>query len=131
MGDLMDTDSKTTVWEILQSHKGKANAISQHDLAGQAGLSPRGAREIVKLLIEEERRLICSNYSGTGGYYLPETDAELEETRTILKAHARSIFRRCQALGVKIDDLQMELFETNLGTASGAPTKEETLNGTR
>lgn len=106
----MDSDNKNTVWEILQSHKGKAQAISQHDLAGQAGLSPRGAREIVKLLIEEERRLICSNYSGTGGYYLPETEAELDETRAILKAHARSIFRRCQALGVKIDDLQMELF---------------------
>lgn len=103
-------ETSNQIWHILQAHKGKASAITQHGLASATGLNPRAVREIVKGLIEEEHRLICSSYQGHGGYYLPETQNEIEETRRLLRSHAISIFRRCKALGVDINKLQMELF---------------------
>lgn len=108
--------NKLLVWEILQSHKGKANSISQNDLAAQVGVQPRCAREIVKSLIENDREKICSNYDAGGGYFIPESDAEIKEARQKLKSHAISIFKRYSALDGNIKELQMELFGGANGT---------------
>lgn len=105
-----DNDNALAVWEILQKHKGKAHAITQTDLAAQAGVRPRCAREIVKRLIEEDHRVICSNYNVGGGYFIPESDAEIKESREVLRAHALSILKRYKAMDGDINQLQMELF---------------------
>ena len=105
-----DNNNALAVWNVLRAHKGKANAITQNDLASLAGVRPRCARGIVKRLIEEDRRMICSSYQGNGGYFIPNTAEEIADTRRLLKSHALSILKRCSALGVDINELQMELF---------------------
>lgn len=110
VSELNIKETSARVWMVLQAHRGRANAISQNNLAHEIGLGPRTAREVVKHLIENEGRQICSAYNAGGGYYLPETQDEIEETRRLLRSHAISIFKRCKALGVDIKKLQMELF---------------------
>ncbi len=107
----VSAEVKRKVWTIVQDCRGKARAVTQAGIARRAGVCPRVARDAVKALIEEDRCQICSDYKGGGGYYLPETEAEIEETREILRGHALSILKRAKALGVDIDKLQTELFE--------------------
>lgn len=104
---------RNKVWAILGGRVGKARAITQNGLAKACGISARVARDAVKHLIEDDGIQICSDYKGGGGYYLPESEAEVEETREILRHHARSILKRAQALGVDINELQMDLFGGN------------------
>lgn len=105
-----DNKGAQRVWEILQNHKGEAHAISQYALAIETGLRPRSARGLVKRLIEEDHRVICSSYHGGGGYFIPNTAEEIAKTRKVLRAHALSILKRYAAMDGDINELQMELF---------------------
>lgn len=83
------------VWTELQSHRGKDNAITARDLARRMDSQDRTVRKAIELLIAEESRLIGASVDGVrGGFYLIETEEELEEVRAILRARASKIFLR-------------------------------------
>ncbi len=73
------------VLSALSAHIGAANGIPAADLAARLGLLPRMVRQLVS-----ELRLNGHAVCGTPqtGYYLAETDAELEETCQFLRGRA-------------------------------------------
>ena len=93
------------VWRVLQDHVGKANAISQADLAAATELPPRQVRQIVRDLVVTCRRPICSSYGG--GYYLTANDNEAQEAAEGLRAHALKMLIRASVLNKT--SLEMEI----------------------
>jgi hypothetical protein len=70
---------------ILQAHRGLARAVSVADLAEQLGLGREkaGQRRVQMLkreLVEQGYPIGSSCSTGNGGYYWPETQAEVEAT---------------------------------------------------
>lgn len=75
--------------------KGKKNAISAKELAEKLGFP---SVRVLQKNIEKARAegvLILS--STTGGYYLPENDAEIEEFVATLRSRAIGIFKAIKA----------------------------------
>jgi len=89
------TMSEREVWAVLGLIHGKANAISHKDLAHKTNKPERKVRSIVVSLIIKHRLVICSSYDReNGGYYLPETGDEVQETCKKLHGHALGILFR-------------------------------------
>ena len=105
------SQDELTVWKTLLHHKGKKHSITQHRLADHTGISCRHVREIIKALVEEHRQEIASNYDSGGGYYIPVSQKEVDETCDKLYGHALSILKRYSVFKkIDIDKLQTELF---------------------
>lgn len=83
---------------ILSGHKGRERAITSRELAKLMRLSTREVRQVIADLVERGQLIGASVGGVDGGYYLIETDEELEETRAILRARATAIFQRDRAL---------------------------------
>lgn len=89
------TMQERQVWTVLSLKRGKSQAISQERLANITNKNTRAVRKVVESLIVNHRVVICSSYDKeNGGYYLPETDAEIEETCRKLHSHALQILKR-------------------------------------
>lgn len=73
------------VLAALSSHVGAGNGITAADLAARLGLLPRMVRQLVS-----ELRLNGHAVCGTPktGYYIAETEAELEHTCQFLRSRA-------------------------------------------
>ncbi|QPJ61671.1 MAG: hypothetical protein G3M70_07140 [Candidatus Nitronauta litoralis] len=101
------------VWDMLQTARGKSNAISREALAEALNISDRKIREIVAALIVDWGTIIISDYR-SGGYYLPSCESEIETYIHNLHSHGVSILKREAAIK-KIDlaellaEYQMEL----------------------
>lgn len=83
------------IYELLA--EGKENARTARELAKILNCKPRE----ITIQIEKERREgrpICASCGSTPGYYLPESDQELNDYCECLKSRAVEIFRTRQAL---------------------------------
>jgi transcription initiation factor IIE alpha subunit len=91
-------DEKSRVLGILRAHHGKAQAITSRELAKRLQLSTREVREIIAQLVSEGELIGASVAGVDGGFYLIENEADLEETRAILRSRASKIFERDREL---------------------------------
>ena len=87
-------DDTSRLLGILQGHRGKDRAITSRELAKRLNLSTREVREIVAQLVGDGELIGASVAGVDGGFYLIESEADLEETRAILRSRASKIFNR-------------------------------------
>lgn len=99
------------VWNALHGHVGKDSAIGQAALAEKAGLGPRKMRDLIWELIVDLGKTICTRYGGRkqAGYFLPASQAEIDETVEVQKGHALKILRKISAL--KKTSLEIEIMD--------------------
>ena len=83
---------------ILLQHRGKERAITSRELGMLLQLSTREVREIIAEMVADGELIGASVDGVDGGYYLIESEADLEETRAILRARATKIFARDREL---------------------------------
>jgi hypothetical protein len=124
--------NEIAVLNILNQHRGKANAIPYHDLAGLVCLGQRALRRVVEGLIREHQVPVCTSYDrGDGGYYLPRTAREVREASHKLRKHGVAILCRASALekislAEMLGQLSLEIKKTKSGenyepTRTGTP----------
>jgi len=89
---------KAAVRAVLEGHPGARNAVTSERLAREVGLSTRKVRALIVELVEEGLPVGASVDGTRGGYYLIQSEEELEQTRAILRGRAREIFARDRAL---------------------------------
>ncbi len=82
----------------LRRYRGLAMAITSENLARHVHLEPRRVRAVIADLIKAGE-MIGSSVSGEHlGYFMIQTEQELEMTRAVLRSRAREIFARDAAL---------------------------------
>lgn len=87
------------IWQALKWRKGKEYAISYHKLAEELGVHERAVRAAVKRLIEVFLLPICSSYApDCGGYFIPQTEAEVNAAYEKLYKHGLSLLTRAARL---------------------------------
>lgn len=91
----LSLDPKTSVLNTLQGHVGAANGITAKNLAVMARLSERDVRAQVSAL-REEGIAICGH--PRTGYFVAETQAELETTVEYLTSRAMHSLRLASRL---------------------------------
>ncbi|MFC6645481.1 hypothetical protein ACFQBQ_07750 [Granulicella cerasi] len=91
------TDEEGYVLVVLRLHVGKANSIARADLCEQTGIADRTVRAIVSDLRLQFALPIGSNREN-GGYYLPETLAEVSELTEPMVRQALSLLRSVRSL---------------------------------
>lgn len=84
------------VWDILQDHQGKERAITNRDLAAEAGMHERVVRTVLKTLTEEHRKPIGS-LPGLGVFVIASR-SELEEVVQFYQQHSLSLLHRMAVL---------------------------------
>lgn len=104
------------VLEVLQRHRGRAQAIGLDVLAASAGISERNVQSAVAVLIEQDGQPIGSATAQPAGYYLIETEDELAASLGQLTHRIVSLARRISALKrsttpVVLQQLAIELTE--------------------
>lgn len=81
---MIDDDLKARFRQIMARHRGARNAIQVRELAGRLGLGEghNGQRvvQIVKRELVDEGVLIASSCGKQSGYFLPETNEEVQAT---------------------------------------------------
>jgi|TARA_R100000049_G_C1905082_1_gene53945 hypothetical protein len=101
----LPTDERR-VLEVLIPCVGKARAIGKRELTYAAGMLREGtgapnekrARDAVFSLIVDHGVPICSSTSATkGGYFLPETHAEIAAARDTIQSYVRHHQQRLDA----------------------------------
>lgn len=90
---------KDRVIECLRT--GRANALSQGEIALMTGMSRRMVREIITELVVSTDLMIGSATEPDGGYYIIQTAAELREALLHLYPREAAIRKRRQALEAK------------------------------
>jgi hypothetical protein len=75
----------------LHAHRGLRNAISVPSMAAQLGVSTRTAQDIKKRLVEQHGISIGSSCGKQHGWYLPETQSEVEATMKQYRNRVRSL----------------------------------------
>lgn len=88
---------------------GKENAIATEELAKRLGFESARALQVDIAKSRNAGQVILS--STTGGYYLPQNDAEIEELVEVLRARAINTFRAIQSAKqyLKQDKEQMNI----------------------
>jgi len=105
------TGREQAVWDVLRYRHGRDAAISRRDLAEASGVPDRKLRDIIHALVVDHRKRIVSDYSG-GGYYIPASQAEVEDHLRVLECHAKSILHRMAVLKrTSVSRVQRSLFE--------------------
>ena len=98
-------DDADAVLSILEYHQGQENAITSRALARTLCMSTRRVRQVIAGLVKAGHLIGATVDGETGGYFLIETEEELEATRAILRARAGAIFERdrdlCRAWNVQ------------------------------
>jgi len=114
---------------ILSAHRGLAQAISVADMAGRMGFGREKAgqrkAQLVKAAAVDAGHLIGSSCGASHGWYVPESDAEVQATVGQYKARLRSLavlIRQTEgAAGVKtyLGQLAMEFEPTPIVSHGG------------
>jgi hypothetical protein len=81
--------------EILEHHRGRANALQVRHFAQLVGVDERRAQILVKHLVEDHGVLIGSAVTRPFGYYIPETPEEV-------RAVTAQLYHRIASLAVRI-----------------------------
>lgn len=71
--------AERAVWNALQAHRGRPQAIRKGDLARATGLHEREMRHALKSLVEKKGKRIGSTPTHPPGYFIIESDAEAWE----------------------------------------------------
>lgn len=105
------------VLDVLQRHRGRAQAIGLDVLAACAGISERDVQSAVALLIEQHSIPIGSAVKKPMGYFLIETEDELAESLSQLTHRITALARRIAALKqsttpIVLHQLALEIEET-------------------
>ena len=66
---------------------GRANALTQHEIAALTGLSPRQVRNQITLL--RGQYPICSSTLPSGGYYMAESVEDIDDTLRHMEGRAK------------------------------------------
>jgi len=105
------TDLERAVWAELRWHKGKRLAITYRVLARKLNAPERAVRNAVSRLVNVFHKPICASYHPEhGGYYIPATQEEIEETYCKYYKHALSLLRRASELkNIKLRSLLEQL----------------------
>ena len=91
---------------------GKENAIATEELAKRLGFESARALQVDIAKSRNAGQVILS--STTGGYYLPQNDAEIEEFVEVLRARAINTFRAIQSAKQFLEQTYKRLSTTNL-----------------
>jgi len=86
------------LWAILRTRRGRARAVSAAKLAHWTGLTERQVRAVLKAMIETHHLPIASTPQHPAGFFIPTTEAEVEEACRSLRGRALSILRRMACL---------------------------------
>jgi hypothetical protein len=93
--EIQMTADETLILSALSGCKGKAMAVTQHELAEACGMPARRVRSIiVDLIFNYHKRIGCCYSKHNGGYYMIQNDAEAKETTERLEGHALKILKR-------------------------------------
>lgn len=92
------TPDETTVLTELRRHRGRVRAVGLEIVAGVTGLSERKVQEVVVRLIEQHGLPIGSAVKKPMGYFLIETQDELDESLSQLLHRLTALARRIAAL---------------------------------
>lgn len=76
---------------ILQAHRGLKRAVSVPSMATHLGISTRTAQDIKKILVEQHGISIGSSCGKQHGWYLPETQGEVEATMKQYRNRVKSL----------------------------------------
>jgi hypothetical protein len=76
---------------ILQAHRGLRHAVSVPSMAAQLGVLTRTAQDIKKTLVEQHGISIGSSCGKQHGWYLPETQSEVEATMRQYRNRVKSL----------------------------------------
>lgn len=85
------TSLESQFLSILQDHRGLKSAISVPSMAAQLGVSTRLAQDIKKSLVEQHGVSIGSSCGKRHGWYLPETQGEVEATMRQYRNRVKSL----------------------------------------
>lgn len=100
------TDGEFSVWQIIERHKGRDNAVSVNQVAWQARMNEKGVREIVSELVRKHGKLIGSSTGNPPGFYIIEDIKELESHIRSLRHRGISIlYRAAQLSRTSITDI--------------------------
>lgn len=116
------TNEETLIWEALQEHRGKENAITHEKLAEQVCLDKRLERDRVKALTEEHRKPI-GTLPGIGVFLITNME-ERQEVLDFYRGHALSLLRRMAILSGYNTQFLLGQLEIDLQKLLEAPTKE-------
>lgn len=86
------------VWAVLHRHGGRANTIGLDALALASDLPERTVQHVVSHLIERHQVPIGSAVSKPMGYFVIQTDEELQESVSQLVHRLTALARRIAAL---------------------------------
>lgn len=97
----MSNGDERAIYAMLVNHIGKSNRITKEELARSVygKYNPTTDRK-VRVAISRMRfngKLICSD-SGSAGYYLPETEAEVNEMIAELSSRCQDMFEQVRQL---------------------------------
>ena len=85
------TSLESQFLSILQAHRGLRHAISVPDMASRLGVSTRAVQNIKKTLVENHGISIGSSCGKRHGWYLPETQSEVEATMRQYRNRVKSL----------------------------------------
>jgi len=92
------TAEARAVLSTVQRHRGRGRAVGLEVVAGLTGLSERNVQEIIAHLIEHHGYPIGSAVKKPMGYFLIETQDELDESVSQLLHRLTALARRIAAL---------------------------------
>lgn len=101
-----DEEEEKTIEErvydyLVENNQGKENLIKNQTLRGkfQVG-SDKAMRKIIQNIREDKsfKRMVGSVSGKSGGFYICETDEEIEETINNIKHRANQMLRMCHVL---------------------------------
>jgi len=98
----MAGSDERAVYAVLVSHVGAENRITREQLSRKVfGKYNASVDRTVRKHISNMRmngRLICSDSGGSGGYYLPETIAEVDNLITELESRANRLYEESRMM---------------------------------
>lgn len=89
---------ESAVWAVIQNRKGREAAVSVRDLQTITGLSGVAVRSAVHDLIDRHGKLIGSASGSPAGFWMIETQEELEAATGHLRSRAMEMLVRCAKL---------------------------------
>lgn len=111
MKTIVTEERKRKVYDyLMRNHVGKDNMIKNKNIRFYLGLKigDKSMRKIVQDINDDTNYItpICSVSGATGGFYIPETIEEVEETIKNRTRRADEIYKNCKMLEWK--KLQMQ-----------------------
>lgn len=116
------TNEEALIWEVLQEHRGKENAITHDQIAEQTCLDKRLVRDRIKALTEEHRKPIGS-LSGKGVFLITSLE-ERQEVLDFYRGHSLSLLRRMAILSGYNTQYLLGQLEIDLTRLLAAPAEE-------